>query len=54
MKSQKQQIKQGELLPKILHLQPSVIKKLTLKAVKADTDFKNYAQELLIKDSETK
>jgi len=51
-KTQKQLIKEGLLIPKILHFSKDVIKKVNLKAVKSDTDFKNYVQELVIKDSQ--
>lgn len=51
-KTQKQLIKERLLIPKILHFEPSVIKKINLKAVKSDTDFKNYVQELVVKDSQ--
>jgi hypothetical protein len=48
--TQKEQIKAGLLIPKILHFPKDVIKKINLKAVKSDTDFKNYVQELVEKE----
>lgn len=45
----------NELLQgKIIHLDAPVIKALTLQAVQADTDFKNYVQDILIKKAGVK
>lgn len=50
--TQKEKIKQGLLVAKIFHFPKDVIKKVNLKAVKSDTNFKNYVQELVVKDSQ--
>ena len=39
---------------KLIHLDAPVIKALTLQAVQADTDFKNYVQDILIKKAGVK